>query len=112
MIIQVLKSLKKKKDNKQKNEVNQKSYINLKDSQNDDFEYNKLNNSDDTISSNSSISNDILNHSLISLSNNENDNNINEDENNNINFIAPWLTEKTKKLSGIIRLHQEIFRFL
>ncbi len=99
MIIQVLKSL-KKKDNKQKNEVNQKSYINLKDSQNDDFEYNKLNNSDDTISSNSSISNDILNHSLISLNNNENDNNINEEENNNINFIAPWLTEKTKKLSG------------
>ena len=109
MIIQVLKSL-KKKDNKQKNEVNQKSYINLKDSQNDDFEYNKLNNSDDTISSNSSISNDILNHSLISLSNNENDNNINEDENNNINFIAPWLTEKTKKLSGIITSRN--FRFL
>ena len=105
------KKFKKKKDNKQKNEVNQKSNIHLKDSQNDDFEYNKLNNSDDTLSSNSSISNDILNHSIISLSNNENDNNINEDDNNNINFIAPWLTEKTKKLSGIIRLHQEILDF-
>ena len=53
------KKFKTKNVKNQKNELNQNSYINLKDSQNDDFKYNKLNNSDDTISSNSSISNDI-----------------------------------------------------
>ena len=104
----IFKTFKTKKDKTQQSNLKNKNLLN---SENEDIECIKLNNSDDTISNNNSISSDILNDSLISLSNNEKDNSIDENDNNNINIIAPWLSEKTKKLSGIIRLHQEILDF-
>jgi len=104
----IFKTFKTKKDKTQQLNLKNKNLLN---SENEDIECISLNNSDDTISNNNSISSDILNDSLISLSNNEKDNSIDENDNNNINIIAPWLSEKTKKLSGIIRLHQEILDF-
>ena len=102
-----LKNIKNKKIflEEEENPNDKLNINNNKSSEISDFEFNKVNNSQDTYSYNNTIS-DILNNSNFSL-------NESEEENNNLNKdkTAPWLSQKTKNLNGILRLHYEILDF-